>query len=51
MIFNAYENVDPDFLFKIKECKRRREHKFMLGKEQSRFYVRKYSFAQEQEWP
>ena len=51
IIFNAYENVDPDLFFKIKECKRTREHKFTLWKEQGRFYIRTYSFSQRQEGP
>ena len=45
-ILNEYENIDCKIIFKIKESKITRGHNFTLVKEQSIFYVKKYSFSQ-----
>ena len=46
-MFNGCENIVSYIFFKIKESKKTRRHNLMLVKNQSRLYVRKYSFSQE----
>ena len=45
-IVNAYEDVDRNMFFKLKEGSRTREHKAALVKELCRLDMRKYSFSQ-----
>ena len=45
-ILNGYENIDSNFVFKIKESKITRGHNFTLVKKQSRLDVRKFPFSQ-----
>ena len=51
-LVNAYEYVDRNIFFKLKEGSRTRRHKAALVKEQCRLDMRKYSFSQRviKEW-